>query len=567
MKNWAALFVCLGLSSALGCGVPASEGGAPLKESLTADATELESTVREGQSNYPKSMMPAFYTPDRTFNWGQDYRYSYPGTFAITAPPSVSVRSPGEWETKQALLVAWTGNFGDVVGEIVSSAKGVTDVTVVYDSAQSLDDFKYQMQSRGVSTSGLTYVQLPIQTLWMRDYGPLSVEANGKLGFVDLRYYPGRLYDDAFPQLLSQKWNLNNFRMPLEFEGGNFMSDGAGTCYASTALFERNPGSSESQIRSYFDRYLGCEQTIFLAPLYGEGTGHIDMFTKLASKNTIILGKYRSSQSDYGSGAVDSVNAQILDNNAAKLSNVTLLDGSKLTIKRMPMPTHQDYNFRTYVNTQFINGVNMIPVYSLDDRYQDEALAIWQEAMPQWQHVAIDATQLITWAGAIHCILMEVGEGTRSTFQMNPETICSHFDCSPTLSTSAPEPTPEPEPEPTEPEPSPEPSSCGAGEVADCDGTCAPSNWLGDTYCDDGSYAYNGSPINFSCEAFSYDRGDCQPEAEGCGAGEILDCRNQCAPESWLGDGYCDAGGYIYQATGQPVYFNCSAYQNDGGDC
>ena len=30
----------------------------------------------------------------------------------------------------------------------------------------------------------------------MRDYGPLSIEADGHLGFVDLRYYPGRLYDD-----------------------------------------------------------------------------------------------------------------------------------------------------------------------------------------------------------------------------------------------------------------------------------------------------------------------------------------------------------------------------------
>ena len=126
MRNAVVLIVTLGLSTLSACGTPVSERGAPLKESLTADATELEATVREGQSEYPKAMVPAFQSTEPTFNWGQDYRYNYPGTFAITAPASVVVRSPGEWETKQALLIGWTGNFGDVISEIVASAKGVT---------------------------------------------------------------------------------------------------------------------------------------------------------------------------------------------------------------------------------------------------------------------------------------------------------------------------------------------------------------------------------------------------------------------------------------------------------
>jgi hypothetical protein len=43
----------------------------------------------------------------------------------------------------------------------------------------------------------------------------------------------------------------------------------------------------------------------------------------------------------------------------------------------------------------------------------------------------------------------------------------------------------------------------------DCDGTPSPENWLGDGYCDDGSYTWNGTPINFNCEEFGYDAGDC----------------------------------------------------------
>ena len=63
----------------------------------------------------------------------------------------------------------------------------------------------------------------------------------------------------------------------------------------------------------------------------------------------------------------------------------------------------------------------------------------------------------------------------------------------------------------------------------DCDNTPSPENWLGDGFCDDGSYTWNGNPINFNCEEFGYDAGDCEaplpPEPEG-----IFGCTNPEAP-------------------------------------
>jgi len=43
----------------------------------------------------------------------------------------------------------------------------------------------------------------------------------------------------------------------------------------------------------------------------------------------------------------------------------------------------------------------------------------------------------------------------------------------------------------------------------DCNGTPAPENWLGDGYCDDGTYTWNGDPIDFACDEFNFDGGDC----------------------------------------------------------
>ncbi|MHC4828152.1 MAG: PPC domain-containing protein, partial [Planctomycetota bacterium] len=52
-------------------------------------------------------------------------------------------------------------------------------------------------------------------------------------------------------------------------------------------------------------------------------------------------------------------------------------------------------------------------------------------------------------------------------------------------------------------------AGCPPGEIADCNGNCAPAAWLGDATCDDGLNMYGGVPIDFSCAAFNYDGGDC----------------------------------------------------------
>ena len=57
-------------------------------------------------------------------------------------------------------------------------------------------------------------------------------------------------------------------------------------------------------------------------------------------------------------------------------------------------------------------------------------------------------------------------------------------------------------------------TTCPTGEIPDCNGNCAPEIWVGDTYCDDGSWSHNGVPIYFNCEEFECDGGDCVCEDE-----------------------------------------------------
>ena len=67
--------------------------------------------------------------------------------------------------------------------------------------------------------------------------------------------------------------------------------------------------------------------------------------------------------------------------------------------------------------------------------------------------------------------------------------------------------------------------TCAAGEIADCqESNCAPSSWLGDTYCDDGTYSHNNIAIYFDCSAFIDDAGDCPIDVDGDGVDASLDC-------------------------------------------
>ena len=62
---------------------------------------------------------------------------------------------------------------------------------------------------------------------------------------------------------------------------------------------------------------------------------------------------------------------------------------------------------------------------------------------------------------------------------------------------------------------------CPAGEIEDCFGNCCPDTWLGDGWCDDGTYQYGGNDIYLNCESWFCDKGDCVDCWDDGGAWEM----------------------------------------------
>jgi hypothetical protein len=106
-------------------------------------------------------------------------------------------------------------------------------------------------------------------------------------------------------------------------------------------------------------------------------------------------------------------------------------------------------------------------------------------------------------------------------------------------------------------------TGCPDGQLPDCNGNCAPRAWIGDEICDQGGpeSSFEGQFVSFNCSAFRYDESTCQ----SCPPEETLDCDGHCAPRAWLGDSICDDGSYFYGSS--PVDFDCAAHDFDEETC
>jgi agmatine/peptidylarginine deiminase len=243
------------------------------------------------------------------------------------------------------------------------------------------------------------FAAAPLDSIWMRDYGPLFVNTtHGGQRIIDPRYYYGRFSDDVMPTRMAYWWDMDVSRPPIDMEGGNFQSDGAGRCITTEMVLWQNNERhyDEQDIKQLFQSYYGCSTTVILPTIYGEGTGHVDMYATITGPGQVIVGDY--------SWEDDSTNAARLD------SAATELESAGFSVRRIPMPSNADGAYRSYTNSLAIGNKVLVPIYYDDRRYEGPAISAFEQAYPNKTIVPIDATNIIQWSGAIHCVTMTVNK-------------------------------------------------------------------------------------------------------------------------------------------------------------
>ena len=441
----------------------------PARLSATdADASPFSSMRRQGDFDYvfyeDEPMVPAYGRrgplASGKADWATDVRAAAPERYAITDPPEGAFRPMIEWEPMASVVMSYPGDMSSYDGitntavQIGLHAATVAEVWYIVDS-QSASNLLYQsLQSAGLSASLLQnkvrFMVQPIDSIWFIDSGPLPLvrAADGTQAFADFRYYYDRPYDDGISTWLGRLMPslgfddpADTYRMPINTEGGTFQSTSGGVCFTGTrqlynmsceagfcdpslddwpfadeapkttqqyltALQQIQTSSYAKEIKDVWAEYAGCKDVIITYSITDDGTGHIDMYLKVIDDNTVMLGDY-ATPSAVGD---QYMNAKRMDATALFLEDYVKPDGDGFEVPRLLMPGHKNTNSGaipfTYINSTFINGLNLWPATTYSDWSwsRDAAQATWEAVMPDHEHIWIDSTEISFWSGAVHCI-------------------------------------------------------------------------------------------------------------------------------------------------------------------
>lgn len=329
------------------------------------------------------------------------------------------IRSPAEFEPVSKLIIIWPKWWSTSDGfrqinyylDLINESEDITQIDLYVNNNIIKQRVKNLLNQNNIPLKNITITNQYTRTIWVRDYGPFFIEKNNELSIVDFYFfgytYTLDLMDNFFPLIYSIKYKITYNSLPTMFiglQGGNYMSDGNGTGFIGDRVFyEDNPRISKDTIIMNIKKCLGLKDLIILKSQNvsikdgGDGTGHIDMFSKIINKTIILVGKYNDTTDP---------NYQTLEENA------NLLTDWGYNVIRIPMLRNPQNNkvIWTYTNSLIVNNgekkIVLVPQYNTPE--DQTAISIYKENMPEYEIRGINCTTIIKSSGAIHCTTMTV---------------------------------------------------------------------------------------------------------------------------------------------------------------
>ncbi|GIV62110.1 MAG: agmatine deiminase [Rhodothermaceae bacterium] len=262
----------------------------------------------------------------------------------------------------------------------------------------------------------MVYHRFPTNDAWCRDHGAIFVvrERDGRreLAATDWGYnawggkYPPFDLDNAIPRRMAEALGVPRFEVDMILEGGSIEVNGAGLLLTTTDCLlnpNRNPGRSREEIEQTLRDYLGVRKILWIrGELAGDDTdGHIDNIARFVGEDT-VLAVVEDDPADE--------NYEPLQENLARLREMTTVDGRPLRVETLPMPAPVYYGEHrlpaSYANFYIGNTVILLPVYN--DPNDAVAAEIIGRHFPDRTVVGIDCRELVWGLGAFHCLTQQV---------------------------------------------------------------------------------------------------------------------------------------------------------------
>jgi agmatine deiminase len=321
---------------------------------------------------------------------------------------------PSEEEKHEGTWLQWPHNYGWDPRHIQRYQEAWIQMTqalhtgervhiIVYNQSELIRVRKV-LTKRGLDMSKIDFWEYPTNDVWVRDNGPIFVrDKNSNLVIENWKFngWGGKadfFDDDDIPIDVARDLGLQRIDVPMTNEGGSIELDGNGTLMAKKSSIinkNRNPGLTQAKVESFFRKYLGVTNFIWLEGQRGLDItdDHIDGTARFANANTIVTTKRD-----------DFVNPSEYD----VLVSARNSQGKPYKLVHLPITLKTILNTGyegIYVNYYVGNNVVIVPTYN--DPMDKEALRIIGGVYPTRRIVGVNMEELYSDGGAAHCVTQQ----------------------------------------------------------------------------------------------------------------------------------------------------------------
>lgn len=307
--------------------------------------------------------------------------------FVETDPPEGEPRFVAEFEPMQGVMIRYP------LGIPTSLVAQLADNCQVYCivSASNQSQAQNAFQSAGVNMNKVTFVNAQSDSYWVRDYGPWYIFEDRNPAIVDNIYNRPRPNDDNMSGVFASFWNIPMYGMNLQHTGGNMMEDGRGHGVSDDLVLTEN-GNNETNVRNKMRDYLGIDPYHITIDPQGDYIAHVDCWGKYLAPDKILIARLPQSNPRY----------QYYEQVADYFENTNCCWGYPYHVYRVDEPG--GYTLAPYTNSLILNKTVYVPIGS-NSTYNNDALAVYQEAMPGYEIVGVANNTYNPWENtdALHC--------------------------------------------------------------------------------------------------------------------------------------------------------------------
>lgn len=308
--------------------------------------------------------------------------------FVETDPPTGEPRFVAEFEPMQGVMIRYP--LGIPTSLVAQLSNNCRVYCIVSSSQQSQAQSSFQ--SAGVNMSNVNFVNASTDSYWVRDYGPWYIFEDREPAIVDNVYNRPRPNDDNISGVFATYWDIPMYGMNLQHTGGNMMEDGRGHGVSDNLVLQEN-SNNETNVRNKMRDYLGIDPYHITIDPQGDYIAHVDCWGKYLAPDKILIARLPQNNSHYAD----------YEEVADYFASTNCCWGYPYRVYRVDEPGGN--TLAPYTNSLILNKTVYVPLGN-NNTYNNNALAVYQEAMPGYDIVGVTNSSYSSgWQNtdALHC--------------------------------------------------------------------------------------------------------------------------------------------------------------------